>query len=270
MELKDVETIAVTTRPGLIGALLIGLTAAKAASWALEVPLIAVDHIEAHVYGAWLGHEKPSLPAVSLMVSGGHTNLLLTEGPLAHTPLGSTCDDAAGEAFDKVANILRLAYPGGPAIEQAAAGGDPCAVDLPRTWLERDSLDFSFSGIKTAVLYHCLGQNASKEDIARASYDAGFVADVAASFQEAVVEVLVGKTLMAAERTGAAGVILSGGVAANTALRDRMLREAGEAALEVTLTPRELCGDNAALVAGLAFHLRAAGRTAALSVEAEP
>jgi len=270
MGFEGVDAVAVTTRPGLIGALLIGVTAAKAASWALEVPLVGVSHLEAHIYGAWLAGDGPALPAVSLVVSGGHTSLFLTEGPLAHRLLGSTGDDAAGEAFDKVANILRLGYPGGPEIERAAADGNPRAVELPRTWLEPGSLDFSFSGIKTAVLYHCLGQNASKRDIARARYAPGFVADVAASFQQAVVDVLVGKTLAAAEQSDAAGVIVGGGVAANGLLRERMAEEAAGAGLKVMLAPRNLCGDNAAIVAGLAFHLHAAGRTAALSVEASP
>ena len=266
----SIDAVAVTTTPGLIGALLIGVTAAKAASWALGAPLIAVNHLEAHIYGAWLSGDEPALPAVSLVVSGGHTRLFLTEGPLSHEPLGSTTDDAAGEAFDKVASILKLGYPGGPAIERAAAPGNPRAVALPRAWLDRGSLDFSFSGVKTAVLYHCVGQNASKEDIARMTYEPGFVADVAAGFQEAVVEVLVGKTLTAAEKTGAAGVILGGGVAANTLLRDLLSTAASAVGLKVCAAPSELCRDNAAIVAGLAFHLHRAGRTASLSVEARP
>jgi N6-L-threonylcarbamoyladenine synthase len=268
--MPDVGLISVVKGPGLIGALLIGVTAAKAASWALGVPLIAVNHLEAHIYGAWLSGQQPALPAVSLVVSGGHTRLFLTESPLSHKPLGSTTDDAAGEAFDKVASILKLGYPGGPAIERAAATGNRRAVQLPRAWLERGSLDFSFSGIKTAVLYRCVGQNASKEDIARAGYSPGFAADVAASFQEAVVEVLVAKTLTAAERTGAAGVILGGGVAANALLRERLGTGAAAAGLKVCAAPRELCRDNGAIVAGLAFHLLHAGRTASLSVEARP
>ena len=270
LSVDDVDAVAVTTRPGLIGALLIGLTAAKAASWVLDVPLVAVDHLEAHIYGAWLGGAGPTLPAVSLVVSGGHTSLFLTKGPLDHELLGATTDDAAGEAFDKVANILRLGYPGGPAIERAAVGGDPKAVELPRAWLDRESLDFSFSGIKTAVLYHCLGQNASKQDIARASYEPQFVADVAASFQEAVVEVLVRKTCLAAEQADAAGVILGGGVACNALLRQRLTTQAQQSGLTVTLAPKELCRDNAAVVAGLGYHLHQVGRTAPLSLEASP
>ncbi len=270
LDFSAVDAVAVTMTPGLIGALLVGLASAKAVSWALDLPLIAVNHLEAHVYGAWLSGEEPALPAVSLVASGGHTVLYLTEGPLSHRVLGSTTDDAAGEAFDKVANVLKLGFPGGPAIERAARSGDPEAVRLPRAWLDRDTLDFSFSGVKTAVLYHCLGQNASRRDMERAAYTPQFVADVAASFQEAVVEVLAGKTRLAAEKTGASGVILGGGVGANNALRQRLLSELSPLGLPVVLTPPELCGDNAAMVAGLAYHLHAAGRTAPLSVEARP
>mgnify|MGYP001082689082 CR=1 FL=1 len=268
--MRAIDALAVTTTPGLIGALLIGLTSAKAASWALDLPLVAVNHLEAHIYGAWLSGTEVALPAVSLVVSGGHTSLYLTEGPVTHRLLGATADDAAGEAFDKVANILKLGFPGGPAIERTARQGNPGAFDLPRAWLAPEGLDFSFSGLKTAVLYHCLGQNASKSDIERAAYDPGFVADMAASFQEAVVDVLVHKACMAAERVGAAGVILGGGVGANTLLRQRLAEAVLSMGLKAVLTPPELCRDNAAMVAGLAYHLHAAGRTVPLSVEAVP
>jgi N6-L-threonylcarbamoyladenine synthase len=267
---EAMDAVAVTTHPGLIGALLIGLTAAKAASWALEKPLIAVNHLEAHIYGAWLSGRTPALPAVSLVVSGGHTSLFLTTDILSHKRIGATTDDAAGEAFDKVANVLKLGFPGGPAIERAARVGDPGAVRLPRAWLDRDTLDFSFSGVKTAVLYHCLGQNASKHEIEDAQYSPEFVADVAASFQEAIVDVLVQKTCAAAEKTGAVGIIMGGGVGSNSLLRERMGDEARARGLDLTLTPPRLCRDNAAIVAGLGFHLYAAGRTADLRVEATP
>jgi len=264
------DAVAVTTQPGLIGALLIGLTAAKAASWALEKPLIAVNHLEAHIYGAWLSGRAPTLPAVSLVVSGGHTSLFLTTDILSHKRIGATTDDAAGEAFDKVANVLKLGFPGGPAIERAARGGNSGAVRLPRAWMDRDTLDFSFSGVKTAVLYHCLGQNASKHEIEEAQYSPEFVADVAASFQEAIVDVLVQKTCAAAEKTGAVGIIMGGGVGANSVLRERMGDEARARGLDLTLTPPQLCRDNAAIVAGLGFHLYTAGRMADLRVEATP
>ena len=270
--LDELDGVAVTHTPGLIGALLIGVTAAKALSWALEVPLLSVNHLHAHIYAAWLddGTAPPRLPALSLVVSGGHTSLYLTRGPLDHERLGGTLDDAAGEAFDKVANILRLGYPGGPAIERAAAEGNPNAVAFPRSWLGPESLDFSFSGLKTAVLYHCLGRNVSKEDIAGASYEAGFVADVAAAFQEAVVDVLVGKTFAAALRHGVGSVIVGGGVAANSRLRQRLRARAREEGIQLHLAPARLCTDNAAMVAGMGCRLLAAGRTATLDVEAVP
>lgn len=268
--LDSPDAVAATTTPGLIGALLMGVTAAKGLSWALDVPLVAVNHLEAHVYSVWLAGREPELPALSMVVSGGHTSLFLTESPLSHRPLGRTVDDAAGEAFDKVAKILGLGYPGGPAIERAARDGDPRAVDFPRTWLEEGSLDFSFSGLKTAVLYHCVGNNASKEDLENVSFSRDFVCDVSASFQEAVIDVLVGKACVAAERHGARTIILGGGVAANGRLRDRLDAEARARGLELMAAPLEYCTDNAAMTAGLAAHLLEAGRQAPLTVEARP
>ncbi len=267
---SDLAGVAATTTPGLIGALLVGLTTAKALSWALELPLISVHHLHAHIYAAWLGGGRPPVPAVSLVVSGGHTSLFLTTGPLAHELLGGTVDDAAGEAFDKVANILHLGYPGGPAVEKAAREGSPRAVDFPRSWLAPESAHFSFSGLKTAVLYHCVGTNASREDIDKARYEPQFVADVAASFQEAVVDVLVGKALAAAERHAARSLIVGGGVAANGRLRDRLRRETEARRLELHLAPAPLCTDNAAMTAGLGSRLLEAGRVAPLDTEAVP
>lgn len=268
--LDALDAVAVTTTPGLIGALLIGVSAAKALSWALELPLVAVHHIEAHMYAAWLSGQPPALPAVSLVASGGHTSLYLTEGAISHTLLGRTVDDAAGEAFDKIAHILKLGYPGGPAIEKAAADGDPRAVDFPRTWLGPDSDDFSFSGLKTAVLYHCVGRNVSREAIERASYTPQFVADVSASCQQAVVDVLVRKTCDAAERNAALSVILGGGVAANSLLRAKLQRESQARGLLFYPAPRNLCTDNAVMIAAIGYHLLKAGRTAPLTVSASP
>jgi len=266
----ELSGVAVTVTPGLIGALLVGVTAAKALCWALKLPLVAVDHLQAHIYAAWLAGNLPQLPAVSLVVSGGHTSLFLTRGPTDHALLGRTVDDAAGEAFDKVASMLKLGYPGGPAIEAAAAKGNRGAVDFPRSRLEPGSCDFSFSGLKTAVLYHCLGTAASRRDLAAASYEPEFVADVAASFQEAVVDVLVSKTFEAAERLAVASVIVGGGVAANGRLRARLRERAEELGLRLYLAPRELCTDNAAMVAGLGSQLLEQGRTAPLDVQAQP
>jgi len=268
--LDEVDAVAVTTTPGLIGALLVGVTAAKALSWARQMPLLAVDHLHAHIYCAWLAEETPELPAVSFVVSGGHTSLFLTESPLVHTLLGGTVDDAAGEAFDKVSNILHLGYPGGPAIERAAREGNSRAVDFPRSWLDPERADFSFSGLKTAVLYHCLGQNASKEALEAVRYDAGFVADVAASFQEAVVDVLVTKACQALDRHGAQSLIVGGGVAANALLRERLEAEAGERGFRLHLAPRSLCTDNAAMTAGIGYHLLREGKQVPLTAEATP
>ncbi len=268
--LHDIDAVAVTNRPGLIGALLIGVTAAKSISWALDIPLIDVHHLNAHIYGAWMGDVDPDMPALSLVVSGGHTSLYLTQSSLEHEKIGATADDAAGEAFDKVANILQLGFPGGPAIEKAAQNGDPGSLDLPRTWIDADHYNFSFSGLKTAVLYHCLGQNASKSDIKNAEYPPGLVSDVAAAFQEAVVDVLVKKTCIAAERNNVNSVILGGGVAANKLLRNRLSKETRKRGIKLVMAPLSLCRDNAAIVAGLAFHLYLAGRRADLCLEAEP
>ncbi len=268
--LADLDGIAVTTTPGLIGSLLVGVTAAKALSWAVGLPLLAVDHLNAHIYAVWLGGVEPVMPAISLVVSGGHTSLFLTEGPLRHSLLGGTVDDAAGEAFDKVATILGLGYPGGPAVERAAREGDPGKFAFPRSRLGPESLDFSFSGLKTAILYHCLGKNVSKEAIASAVYAPQFVTDTAASFQEAVVDVLVEKALAAADRSDARCVIVGGGVAANSRLRERFRADAGRAGVALHLAPGRLCTDNAAMTAGLGCRMLEAGVVAPLSVEAVP
>jgi len=270
VRLREVDAVAVTTTPGLIGALLIGVTAAKALSWSLEVPLLAVDHLHAHIYAVWLAGATPGLPAISLVASGGHTSLFLSRGPLAHEFLGGTVDDAAGEAFDKVANILRLGYPGGPAIERVAATGNPAAVAFPRSLLEPEGAAFSFSGVKTAVLYHCLGCNVSRGDIEKAHYDAQFVADVAASFQEAVVDVLVAKVCATARKHNVSTILVGGGVAANARLRERLSAEAAGHGLAVHLAPASLCTDNAAMTAGIGYHLLQQGREVRLTVEAEP
>ncbi|MHC4620273.1 MAG: tRNA (adenosine(37)-N6)-threonylcarbamoyltransferase complex transferase subunit TsaD [Planctomycetota bacterium] len=190
-------------------------------AFAWEKPLIAVNHLHAHLQSAMLAEERLELPAVALIVSGGHTCLYDCESPLELKLLGSTIDDAAGEAFDKVATILRLPYPGGPSIEKAASGGNPKAIDFPRSMLGRDSLDFSFSGIKTAVLYYCRGQDMKGENKVD-SMSEQEIADVAASFQAAVIDVLVRKTQRAVRRIGARTVLLGGGVAANSRLREAL------------------------------------------------
>jgi N6-L-threonylcarbamoyladenine synthase len=263
---NDLDAIAVTNRPGLVGALLIGVTAAKTLAWAWNKPLVAVDHIQAHAYSAAMALEHDPFPAVVLVVSGGHTSLYHVRTPIEMERLGCTTDDAAGEAFDKVATILGLGYPGGPVIDRTAAKGDPRAIDFPRTMLGKDSLDFSFSGIKTAVLYHVNGPGKTSGGLEKLSD--GEIADIAASFQAAVVDVLVRKTLMAVRRTGVRTVLAGGGVAANSHLRDRLGAGCAEAGAAVHLAPFALCTDNAAMIGGLAYHRLTNGHTVELDLPA--
>ncbi len=260
-----IDAVAVTNRPGLIGSLLIGLVAAKTLAFAWRKPLIAVDHLHAHIAGAMLGREDVRFPAVALVVSGGHTTLLAAHDALTVHRLGGTTDDAAGEAFDKVAQILKLGYPGGPAIAEAARGGNPLAVPFPRTLLGSDSLDFSFSGMKTAARYAVLGQQ-GKPPAAVAA-----VADVAASFQMAVVDTLVEKCARALAATGCTSLIVGGGVAANGVLRGRLEALARARGIALTVAQPEFCTDNAAMVAALGCLLaRAGGQFADLDIDAAP
>ncbi|MBI4616787.1 MAG: tRNA (adenosine(37)-N6)-threonylcarbamoyltransferase complex transferase subunit TsaD [Planctomycetes bacterium] len=264
--LADMDGIAVTTGPGLIGALLVGISAAKALAWASGLPLVGVNHIEAHVHSVRMEHPDVPDPHVVLVASGGHTRLFRADGPARTELLGSTTDDAAGEAFDKVSAILGLGYPGGPAIERAAEGGNSRAFDFPRTLLGAGSLDMSFSGVKTAVLYAALGQDVKK---GAGSVRPGVnVADVAASFQEAVVDVLVEKTMRAARRAGARAVGIAGGVASNHRLRKRLEEAARAADLAACWPPPALCTDNAAMIAGLGALRLAAGASDGLAIDA--
>jgi len=263
---KDIAAVAVASYPGLTPALLIGVTAAKTLAWAWQKPLLAVNHLHSHLQSVMLEQEEDCFPAVALVVSGGHTSLYKCTSPVNLELLGCTLDDAAGEAFDKVAAILKLPYPGGPSIEKLAKSGDPKAIRFPRTWLEKGSLNFSFSGVKTAVLYHCRGQDMLGEDRV-GSMSEKEKADIAASFQAAVIEVLVRKTLRAAEKIKATTVLLGGGVAANTTLRNELQNKCLEAGLKLIGAEKKYCTDNAAMVAGLGYHLLKAGLTAELSLE---
>jgi len=267
VEVPEVDAIAVTHAPGLIGALLVGLTAAKTLAWIHRKPLVAVNHVEAHLYAARLMERPPDYPYLGLIVSGGHTCLLRTESPGQAALLGSTRDDAAGEAFDKAAAILDMGYPGGPAVDRSARNGCGTAVAFPRTMLEPDSLDFSFSGVKTALLYRAKGQNARRGSGLKPGVS---VPDLAASFQEAVVDVLVEKIGRAVARTRARSVALGGGVAANSRLRARVAELGRERGFEVFIPPVELCLDNAAMIAGLGYHRLLQGRTVALDLDADP
>ncbi len=262
----QIDAVAVANQPGLSIALMVGVTAAKALAWAWEKPLIAVNHVHAHLQSAILDQESIDLPAVALIVSGGHTLLYDVESALDLRLLGSTIDDAAGEAFDKVASILRLPYPGGPSIEKIAREGNPRAVDFPRSLLEKGSLDFSFSGIKTAVLYHCQGQDMKGENrVDKMSRQE--IADIAASFQTAVIDVLVEKTRRAVDKVQARTVLLGGGVAANGALREAMEQYCQSKGLILRVAPKPLCTDNAAMTASLAYPKYKAGLFADLSLE---
>jgi N6-L-threonylcarbamoyladenine synthase len=260
-----IGAIAVTNRPGLVGALLIGVTAAKTLSWAWKKPLVAVDHIRAHAYSPAIGLDHAPWPAVGLIVSGGHTSLFRIESPVSIEVLGATTDDAAGEAFDKVATILGLGYPGGPSIERAARGGDPSAVQFPRTMLGRDSLDFSFSGIKTAVLYHVHGHGQTSGGLERLTQQG--IADIAASFQQAVIDVLVKKAMLAVAQTGLTTVVLGGGVAANRPFREQLAAACEDRDLRFHAAPMAYCTDNAAMIAALGYHLFRAGELADLSLD---
>ena len=264
----DIDAIAVANQPGLTIALVVGVTAAKTLSFAWQKPLIAINHLHAHLQSAMLSEENLELPAVALIVSGGHTSLFDCQSPLELTLLGSTIDDAAGEAFDKVASILRLPYPGGPSIEKAAKNGNPKAIDFPRTMLAPSSLDFSFSGIKTAVLYYCRGQDMKGENKADTMTEEE-IADVAASFQAAIVDVLVKKTQRAADRIDAKTVLLGGGVAANSALR-QALQEFSDSSVpprKLLAAPKQYCTDNAVMVASLAYYKYKAKLFADLKLE---
>jgi N6-L-threonylcarbamoyladenine synthase len=265
---KDtIDAVAIANQPGLVVSLIVGVTAAKTLAFCWHKPLIAVNHVHAHLQSAMLAQESLDLPAVALVVSGGHTSLYDCESALDLTLIGSTIDDAAGEAFDKVAAILKLGYPGGPSIEKIAAAGDPKAIDFPRSMLGADSLDFSFSGIKTAVLYYCRGQDMKGENkVETMSQDEK--ADIAASFQAAVIDVLVAKTKRAAERIKAKTVLLGGGVAANTHLRQALTGMCEETKRNLLVAPKPLCTDNAVMVASLGYHKFKAGMFVDLGLEA--
>ena len=256
IELCDLDAIAVANHPGLAGSLLIGLMAAKSLCLACELPLIAIDHLQAHIYACRVASGKDVFPCVGLIVSGGHSNLYRCDTPLDFSPLGGTIDDAAGEAFDKVASMLGLGYPGGPAISKAAEQGDPQRFRLPRPLLsDSNRLEFSFSGLKTAVRYELFGTGRPTMG-AEAQLDEQLVSDMAASFQEAVVDCLVGKALLAMQMTKFKRLCLGGGVAANSRFRERIETAADSAGYELHIPPLALCTDNAVMgaIAAERFH----------------
>ncbi len=272
MHLGEVDAIAVTRGPGLPGSLVIGMNTAKGLSLGSGLPVIGVNHLEAHIYSAWLHwppfangfsgdvelKPEPQFPLIVLIVSGGHTELVLMKDHLTYERLGATLDDAAGEAFDKVARLIGLEYPGGPAIQKAAENGDPKAFAFPRAWLE-DSWNFSFSGLKTAVLREVRRLQSVRRELP--------VADLAASFQAAVVDVLVGKTVRAAQALGAAEILVAGGVSANRALRAAIH---AQAPCPVHIPPLALCTDNAAMVAAAGYYRFAKGQRDGLDMDVLP
>lgn len=250
---QEIHAVAVANQPGLSIALMVGVAAAKTLALMWQKPLIAVNHIHAHLQSAMLEAEHLELPAVALVVSGGHTSLFDCESPLDLKLMGSTIDDAAGEAFDKVATILKLPYPGGPSIEKTAKNGNPKAIRFPRSMLDKDSLNFSFSGLKTAVLYHCQGQD-MKGSSRVPQMSQQDIADIAASFQAAVIDVLVAKTNRAAEKINAKSILLGGGVAANSTLREALQKMADDTNRKLLVAPRKYCTDNGVMIASLAYH----------------
>lgn len=262
----QVDAIAVSHQPGLIGSLLIGVTAAKTLAWAWQKPLIGVNHIHAHATSAAMEGPPQCWPAVALVVSGGHSSLYHVREFDDLTLLGATIDDAAGEAFDKVAAILGLGYPGGPVVDRLARKGNPARVQFPRTLLAPDSLDFSFAGLKTAVLYHVHGPGKTHGGLERLSSQD--VADICAAFSAAVVDVLVTKTLRAATACGVERIVVGGGVAANSMLRQRLATACVDGGLDLYLTPMPYCTDNAAMIAALGYHLFRAGHGSDLRLAA--
>jgi N6-L-threonylcarbamoyladenine synthase len=261
VRLEEVEGIAVTQGPGLVGSLLIGCSVAKSLAYVHQVPLVGVNHLEGHIYAAFLQDPAPEYPFLALVVSGGHTALYLARAPRQYERIGQTRDDAAGEAFDKVAKLLGLGYPGGPIIERVARGGDPKAVSFSHARMSDGAPDFSFSGIKTQVSLHVKRQGPLREPQ---------VADVAASFQATVVKMLVRKTAAAALRTGTRRILLTGGVAANGALRVAFQAECGERGWELYVPSRQLCTDNAAMIAAAGHDRLVAGERAPLTMNAVP
>jgi N6-L-threonylcarbamoyladenine synthase len=259
---RDLDLVAVTVGPGLVGALLVGMAAAKAVALATGVALVGVNHLEGHLWANFLEHGPPAPPYVCLVVSGGHTMLVHMPAAHHHEVLGQTLDDAAGEAFDKVARMMGLGFPGGPALDRLAGSGDPHAIRFPRAMEDSGDFDFSMSGLKTAVLRHVKRERSSGREVDPA--------DLAASFQEAIVDVQVKKTLLAAEKLGVGTVLLGGGVVANTRLRERMTAEGEAAGLRVLYPSLELCTDNAAMIAcvGAARSLR--GERSSLDIGADP
>ncbi|MEK7263713.1 MAG: tRNA (adenosine(37)-N6)-threonylcarbamoyltransferase complex transferase subunit TsaD [Bacteroidota bacterium] len=245
---NDVEGVAVSFSPGLMGSLLVGVNFAKALSLGLKIPLIGVNHIDGHIYSTFFTSPVPEFPFLSLIVSGGHTRLILIRASFEHEIIGETLDDAAGEAFDKVAKMLNIGYPGGPIIDKLAKKGNPNAIHFPRSMKNSETFDFSFSGLKTAVLYY-LRDNSLLPSDESSKIDDEILADICASFQEAVVDILTSKTITAAKKFGVGGISIAGGVSANSGLREKMKQLCEENKFSLHIPKFEYCTDNAAMIA---------------------
>ncbi len=260
---KEVDAIAVTSGPGLVGALLVGIYFAKAFSFALHIPLVGVNHLEGHILSIFLEARTPSFPFIALTVSGGHTNIYQVRGFRDYTVLGQTLDDAAGEAFDKIAKLLDLGYPGGAVIEKLAAQGRDDVIDFPRAYLSRDSLDFSFSGLKTAVALYVRRWREQEQRNPRVT-----VADIAACFQAAVIDVLTDKMVAAAARAKVPSAVLAGGVARNNRLRSTMEQRMAREKVDLFISSPEFCTDNGAMIAVAGYHRIMAGQEDGLALDA--
>ena len=278
--LDDLDGIAATAGPGLIGSLLVGLSFGKALAFALDIPMIGVNHLEGHFYAALLDHEGLTFPFTGIIASGGHTHLYLAAAPGEYRLLGRTRDDAAGEAFDKVAKLLGLGYPGGPQVEERALKGDPGSIRFPRPMQQQNSYDFSFSGLKTAVVNLVKGSGFRVQGIGGKSLDPrpstlhpvldpAFVADICAGFQEAIVEMLVRITVAAAKASSSRRIVLAGGVACNGSLRSALTRRAADEGIEVYYPSPSLCTDNAAMIAAAGYPRLQRGERAPLSFNAD-
>ncbi len=262
VSLKDIDHIGVTHGPGLVGALLVGLSTAKAMAYALRIPLVGVNHIEGHICANYIEHKELKPPYLCLVVSGGHSHIVYVKDYGIYETLGKTRDDAVGEAFDKVARTLGLGYPGGPLIDKLSKKGDPQSIHFPRAYLQEDSFDFSFSGVKSSVLNYI---NSQKQKGATIN-----VENVAASFQQSVVEVLVNKTIRAADLKKTKSITLAGGVAANSQLREQLQGEGKKRNFSVKYPSLQLCTDNAAMIGCAAYYSYIKGYQSDLYLNAEP
>jgi N6-L-threonylcarbamoyladenine synthase len=264
---EELDAISAVYGPGLIGSILVGLSFGKAMALGLGIPFVGVNHMEGHIFSNLIENPKPSFPFMNLTVSGGHTQLVLVKKPFDYVILGETIDDAAGEAFDKVAKMLDIGYPGGPLIDKHASEGNPRAVDFPRSYLDEGSFDFSFSGLKTSVLYYLKRSGFQKRT---AEFDDKFIADVCASFQASVVEVLVRKLILAAQKFSVSNIAIAGGVSANSELRRQAAEAAKRNGLSLFIPKFEYCTDNGAMIAMVGYHRMLAGEHSNLELTAEP